>query len=244
MEDDNENMEDSVELERTKAFKKLSGNPDDKPSPTALTVAAVAAVDAMSASQTPDLSLPAQSRSESQQPSNHRNHPHRQGSSGSSHSPAVFVAHRVVNPFGTPNGSHFSNSSHSRTKRENDKPKLRDIFKQQGQDGEDGWVDEEEGLYSGGFGQASSRAAPSTTAPNFGTPEPSRLFAQMPNDIPNGHESDSSLHPMLGEGRYAGVGRSDCAAPASSIGRPRQTAKGPSFRQAATVLEEEEEGEE
>ena len=247
MEEENENLEESVELERNKALRKLAGgdNEDVKSSgPQPLTVAAVAAVDALSAEGAQAPSSPGElQRRPSNDHSHQRSHSHgnqpRGTSMSSSHGSTLFTAHRVVNPFGTPNGTHFTSHSHRTSKRESDKPKLRDIFKSTAVEGEDGWVDEDEGLYSGGFGQASSRPALPTHS-SSGTPTMTRT-GMYP--VKAGEEFGTPNLPMLGEGRYAGVSRTECAAPVFTGSRPRGTAKGPSFKQAATVVEEEEEEE-
>lgn len=237
MEEENEDLSESVELERHKALRKLSGdNETQSDAAQPLTTAAVAAVDAMSNGAAPPPM--SRRRSSSNDPSTHRSH-HRHSSVSSHHGSTVFAAHKVVNPFGTPNGSHFTSHSHGKHKRESEKPKIRDIFKNVGREGEDGWVDEDEVQYSGGFGQASRRPnlTPQTSS---GTPTLSRTntFAGASDAF------GTPIQPMLGEGRYAGVNRLDCAAPSGLSGpRPRGTAKGPSFRQAATVVEEEEEEE-
>lgn len=236
MEEENENLDESVELERTKALRKLSGDQGvPATAPHALTAAAVAAVDAMSEQLAVDPEPQRRGSSEHSHGRHHRRH----HSSSSAHGSTVFAAHKVVNPFGTPNGSHFTANSHGRSKRETEKPKLRDIFKKKIGDGEDGWIDEEEGVYSGGFGQASSRPTLMTTGSD-GMPTIHRTASYTPQ----AEDVGTPNLRMLGEGRYAGVNRTECAAPSFGGPRPRQTAKGPSFKQAATVVEEEEEEEE
>lgn len=252
MEEENENLEDSVELERTRALRKLSGDPgeEDLPSADRLTAAAVAAVDALSGDAQPRREeLARHSRQSSHQRSQSQSHAsnddhhghHRHGSSSSLHSNTVFAAHKVVNPFGTPNGSHFNSSSIGKARREthHEKPKLRDVFKRLAQDSDDGWVDEEEGLYTGGFGQASTRSMP--VVHSSATPTISRTASSAQTSTADSEDHNA---PMLGEGRYAGVSRTDCAIPALGGPRPRQAAKGPSFKRTATVVEEEEEEEE
>lgn len=239
MEEENENLEESVELERTRALRKLSGDRGTpEKSSQALTTAAVAAVDAMSANSPTVPEVPRRlSNDHNSQRHGHGHHRHH--SSSSAHVSTIFTAHKVVNPFGTPNGSHFTSSSHGRTRRDNDKPKLRDIFKNRVGEGEDAWIDEDENLYSGGFGQASSRPMAPIQSLD-GTPTISRAvsYGERPDAVgtPN--------IPMLGEGRYAAVSRSECIPSNFGGPRPRQTVKGPSFKQAATVVEEEEEEEE
>lgn len=246
--EEEENMEDSlVELERDRALRKLSGTPEDVASPavkpessiTPLTEEAVASVEA----DRPSLE-------HIRRPSSEKSH-RRSGKAGtaasalgrgharsqSSTSAHLFAAHKVVNPFGTPNGSHFVQHSHRSSSSHKEgssgtRPKLRDVFAKKAE-GEEGWVDEDEEVYTGGFGQGSSRTLSSIGAAAHGQ--------QITPDSPVPNKGAG----VFGEGRYAGLSslpRGECVPQAGTSGRrPAQTAKGPSFKRSATVVEEEEE---
>lgn len=180
--------------------------------------------------------------------SSHGSHGHHgHGRSASTHGPTVFAAHKVVNPFGTPNGAHFQPHSHGHTtpsRRSSEGQRsttattsgLRDVFKTSKPDGDSEWVDEDDGLgnYTGGFGQA-GRASSS-----FG------LGVQSGGSlIPAGTPPPPSS--LFGGGRYAGLSLGgDDGTPhktETASWRGRTGPRGPSFRRAATVTEEEEEEE-
>ena len=249
-------MEDSVvELERDRALRKLSGSAEasednlaaEPPaSITPLTEQAVKAVQqdrpSLEHARRPSSETSHRRQRTSSQAAGPLSHGRGHSRSQSSASAHLFAAHKVVNPFGTPNGSHFVSHSQRAAKEGNSgtaKPKLRDIFAKKGE-GEDGWVDDDEGAstYTGGFGQSSARATTSTAFLDT-----SAGLSQAP-----GSPVPAQGGSVFGEGRYAGVGamaRGECAPTQGGPNgrRPGQTVKGPSFKRSTTVVEEEEEEE-
>lgn len=235
--EENETLDASVESERHQALHKLSGVQDNAISDTALK---------------PSLS---RRQSGDSNGNGRRRHTHSQAHSRSSstsamgnlittghsrhhtvsgaHHPTLFAAHKVVNPFGTPNGAHFSHS-HKRTSSQNLHGPIRDVFRDKDPDGEGEWVDEKV-TYTGGFGQlGTDTASVSSHAKRAGGRE--------------SFDPGQSPTPAFGEGRYAALSgqRTDCAMPNPSNGTIRKAggaAKGPSFKRAAIVEEEEEEDE-
>lgn len=260
-------MEDSVvELERDRALRKLSGTPDDVESAAAaivvatsaetivtpLTEEAVAAVEqdrpTLEDARRPSSEVSHRRSRQAGASSSSQGRGHARSSSGaSSH---LFAAHKVVNPFGTPNGSHFVSHSQRSAKEGSSaaaRPKLRDIFAKKAE-GEDGWVDDDEDAYTGGFGQGSSRTASSLGLPSqdgrSGSYSSTMSVQPKTPDSPVPNQGG----PVFGEGRYAGMSsmpRGESVPSSGSGGRrPAQTGKGPSFKRSATVVEEEEEEEE
>ena len=237
IEEENENTEDAVDAERSRVLQKLSGStPPLSQSPNGILGAP------------PDTLAPppsAERRPSSevypQPPQKQLGHARDNTFTSPAHVNTIFLAHKVVNPFGTPNGSHFqssstsNNASQSRSGREQAKPKLRDVFRNKKADGEADWVDEDEGLetYSGGFGQGSARPASSMSAGQKG----------WGNSL-GAMEEETAVPPsVLGEGRYAGIGLTrDDVAPGNVVSwRAMPNARGPAFKRAAIVEEEEEE---
>ena len=264
IEEENENVDIddmNVEAERSRTLQKLSEQdivPLSPPLKDDMALDASTNLQGLNQSRdvrSPESYLPPQST----QQYRHARHPS-SSSISAAHGNAVFAAHKVVNPFGTPNGSHFQPHSHlSRNSKEiGGKPKLRDVFKNKKPDGEgDDWVDEEEeGIdsYSGGFGQASSnKPTPSLSLGQNGrsygglgvtTGISSRENNPVGTSLSSSSSSSTST-AAFGEGRYAGFGlaRDDCAPPNVVSWRTVQNTRAPGFKRAATVAEEEEEEE-
>lgn len=295
IEEESESTSDSMlaeqEKEREKALRKLSGSRPDFTGKAALAVPSHdAVVGAVPLVASPEPIRPSalerrpsadssggRGRSRSSQShgtqSGRRSSGNSQSSSGQhgGHH-AVFAAHKVVNPFGTPNGSHYTphasaSASHShRNSRDGQRPKLRDVFKNKKAEGEDGWVDEDDSLvsYTGGFGQTSTSSGPSVGSGGAGGSGATPFANRSSTDFTPGggaRAPDSpAAFPVLGEGRYAGLSLSrggdnlpssasregGAGAPSSGSwrgGGGGQTVRGPAFKRAAIVEEEEEEEE-
>lgn len=251
IEEENENAEETVESERSRALRKLSGD------------LSAAFTDQLKLEGIQQQVLPEQSRpSISSRSSNESTRRRRSGYTSHTptrqhsthhhgaltqnhhhhHSNTIFAAHKVVNPFGTPNGSHYGPSAHHRPHRDSSRASVRDVFRNQKNEGDGEWIDEDEDFenYSGGFGQGSA-----TTRSIFSSsptaPAPQGLGLQTGSPAPPS-SSSFAKSALLGEGRYAGatMARGDCAPP--NLGRrPTVSTKGPSFKRAAIVEEEEEE---
>ena len=147
------------------------------------------------------------------------------------HAPAIFTAHKVVNPFGTPAGSHYTPAAAARrrTSSESAKPPLRDVFRtKKPADADNEWVDEEDEFskYSGGFGQSQDWLNKRSHSLDSGVTAPA-----------------SSPALCFGEKRYAALSapRVEAAGSTGNQRKPNNSVKPSAFKRAAIVEEEEEE---